>query len=112
MYATVIIQCVHPMLSTFLLSKRKARVKLAPSTIGSDSTTQLFRRVTETVPLTTVPTSQDSPSGGAKVDSCPDLYIEQVYRDPCCRPRTQVWANDVNPDTADAPSGPASSTQK
>ena len=109
MNATVIIkvQCIHPMLSTFLLGKRKARVKLAPSNIDSDSTTQLFRRVTETVPLTTVPTSQHSPPGGAEVDSCPDLHIEQVYRDPCCGPGTQI-----NLDTADAPNGPAPPAQK
>ena len=108
MHATVIIkvQHFHPILSNFLLGKRKARVKLAPSTFGSDNTTQLFRRVTETVPLTAVPTSPP------EVDSCPDLYIERVYRDPRCGPGTTIRANDVNPNTANAPSGPASPAQK
>ena len=92
--------------SNYLLGKRKRRVKLAPSTFGSDKTA-LFRRVTETVPLTTVPASQGSPRGGAEVDSSPDLYIERVYRDPCCGPGTNTRGQDVNPDTADGPASPA-----
>ena len=101
------VQCLHPFsCSNYLLGKRKRRVKLAPSTFGSDKTA-LFRRVTETVPLTTVSTSQDSPADGAEVDSSPDLYIERVYRDPRCEPGTNSRGQDANPDTADGPASPA-----